>query len=218
MRGTRFTESTIPAGAAIGGIGAIVVSALIGRFAANHGRFSWEAFTGAATAAGTVTLAVYTAVLARATNRDVEVATRLAEQAANDARERERPRVFIQETDWGGGSGSTDGYNGRFWVTLRNAGVGPAVNVRLRPYLSVSDATLSHSPSPTVTIPTLASNEERRVNFTYTSRVGLHDDTGHTKITAAGSFFARLEEPESREEIRDVREDVSAPPLGWWHP
>jgi hypothetical protein len=108
-------------------VAVFALSVLVGFVGAPHGeRFSWELTAIWGTALGTTLLAAATGWLAWSTRSEVRATQDLAELTRAQQVASERP-VVIQGPS--GFSGSPDA--GYLQVTLRNAGLGPALRVRV---------------------------------------------------------------------------------------
>jgi hypothetical protein len=102
-------------------------SALVGFVGAPHGeRFSWELASVFGTALGTTLLAAATGWLAWSTRSEVRATQDLAELTRAQQVASERPVVIAERSSFSGSPGS-----GLVEVTLRNAGLGPALRVRV---------------------------------------------------------------------------------------
>jgi hypothetical protein len=164
-------------------VGGAVAGIAVG---ASGGAFDWTLAAAAATAFGTTALAVATGVLARetlenvrATRDDVRSTGKLVELAERDQVERDRPilvldesalilepafRVFNEDTGITRSAGS-----GEATWSFRNAGVGPAFDVRFGIHYGGDDAiavTFEQQPlHKPVVMPGERWNETMRVSF-----------------------------------------------------
>jgi hypothetical protein len=104
-----------------------VLSVVVGFVGATgHERFSWELASIFGTALGTTLLALSTGWLAWSTRSEVRATQDLAELTRRQQTASDRPVVLLMDA---GFQGSPD--NGYVKVTLYNAGLGPALRVRV---------------------------------------------------------------------------------------
>lgn len=104
-------------------LASVATSGLIGWIGGTHG-FDWSLAAVAGTAFGTVVLAGFTGALARATSIDVSATRDLADLTRQDQELRRRPAVLITQRIWDGAQASLN-------VVLVNAGLGPALRIKL---------------------------------------------------------------------------------------
>jgi hypothetical protein len=148
---------------------------VIGRLAAPHsGDFDWSTASVAATAAGTLALAITTGTLAYSTAADVSATRELAEQGRRGERERIEPMVAIQSVTFdkelvilAPRSGFTCGVT----VKLANVGLGPATSIRIAPTLSPETSAARLEPADHL-LPTLGPGKEEAVRFLELTRFG----------------------------------------------
>ncbi len=118
---------------------ALAVSVLIGYVGAPHGvsfhHFAWSLAAVAGTAIGTVLLAGFTGALAWTTSGDVRATIRLADATVEDQRARDRPIIVARPVEVNpvmlDPSGRVTVPALHVW--LKNVGLGPAIDLRLKP-------------------------------------------------------------------------------------
>jgi hypothetical protein len=128
--------------------------------------FDWGAASTAATAAGTLGLAIVTGWLAYTTSVDVSATRRLADRAEQDAAERREPIVAIQGFEIGRVIPDPASPQVKWAITviLTNVGLGPALNVALSPMLKDVSDSIRFSPEMKV-LSTLAPTATEKLDF-----------------------------------------------------
>jgi hypothetical protein len=110
----------------------IAVFVVIGFLAAPRGQaFNWDSASLAATALATVSLAAYTARLARSTARDVEATGSLARLAAKDQELRDRATLVVTDVGYVPAVGASGAATTVAAITLLNIGLAPAAFISL---------------------------------------------------------------------------------------
>jgi hypothetical protein len=169
----------------------VVLSAIVGFVGAPHGeRFSWELASVFGTALGTTLLASATGWLAWSTRSEVRATQDLAELTRAQQVASERPIVIPGRPSFSGSPGS-----GRVEVTLRNAGLGPALRVRVS---ATYTGHLDWQPSiRQETVPVIGPGSHEPVNL-QTSFSGPHQPGGvrDDAFTISGDYLDRSMENE----------------------